>query len=163
MSDHGKLDTRARSRLRHAAELLAADSSLRDNLSDAQAKQLLDWGLAHAEEAANRTSLLGDEIALPVVEDVVAKVRRSMRLVARIMGLMQDHESTTGGDTDLDAPLISLLKNASLLTGKSPTPSHLAHAERAARRQEPLDGETTFRLLMALIHLDAARLSDENA
>jgi hypothetical protein len=150
---------RALRRLKRAAEILVEDSSLREGLTDVQAQRLLNWALAHATAEASRTSEMEDEIAMPLLKEEVAKVRRLMRLVARIMGSKQ----AAANAPDMDTPIISLLKNASQLTGRNPTPSILANAERVALHRQAADNETLFELLMTLLRLEPDPKLDEEA
>ncbi len=151
-----RADAQARRRLRRAAEMLVDDSSLRENLTDLQAKQLLDWGLRCAQEESIRTAALADDEALPLLEDAVAKVRRSMRLVSRIMG-----SASPSAANDLELPLISLLKNVSLLTGKNPTPFMMTQAETISLHRNSLDSAAVFQLLMAIVAPDDVTPADE--
>jgi hypothetical protein len=78
---------RLRKRQRRAAERLLDNSSLRDALTDEQGKQLLDWGLAQTDAAAQRTAKLPDAEADPALDDHVTAISDVMRQVNRLVAI----------------------------------------------------------------------------
>jgi hypothetical protein len=72
--------------LRHqyAAERLLENSALRDGLTDAQAQQMLDWGLALVERTAVHSQNLPDDDAELLLDGVVTAVSRVMKQVNRL-------------------------------------------------------------------------------
>ena len=74
-----------RRRARSAAESILDNSALRSALDDAQADQLINWGLAQVERLVVRTAELSDEEATPVLEDGVTAVSRLMRHVNQLV------------------------------------------------------------------------------
>jgi hypothetical protein len=85
----------ARRRHQMAAERLMENSSLRDGLTDEQAQQLLDWGLALIRQTAVRTANLPDDDAEPVLEEVTTAVSQVMKQINRLVdgaGTMDENE-----------------------------------------------------------------------
>lgn len=70
-----------RSRLRKAGEKISENSSLRDNLVDDQATQLLNWGLARLEKTVEQTLEQADEQAEPTLESDSEVVRQAMKKI----------------------------------------------------------------------------------
>ena len=140
-----------RRRLRQTAAVLVEDSSVRAELNDEQAKELIKWGMDKIKAEAARTVLLPDEEALPMLEEKTTAVRTIMLLVNKLVRPGDSEEDT--GDQ-----LTRLLKNLSWVTGR---PSGMAHLRRAKRFQKhcgEIDQEKAFQLLMDLLHLP---MSDE--
>lgn len=92
-SEQGSADRRLRRRrLRRAGERLTEDSSLRDALTDEQASQLLDWGMAQIKTDVELTRDLPDEPADAQLEKTVTQVRHVMHQVNQVI------DSWTGQD-----------------------------------------------------------------
>lgn len=70
-----------RSRLRKAGEKISENSSLRDNLVDEQANQLLNWGLTRLEKTVEQTLEQPDEQAEPTLESDSDAVRQAMKKI----------------------------------------------------------------------------------
>lgn len=140
-----------RRRLRKTAALLVEDSSVRDELTDEQAKKLIKWGMDHIEAEAQRTADLPDEEAMPLLEEKTTAVRTTMLLVNKLVRGADSEEETAD-------QLIRLLKNLSWLTGR---PSGLLHLRRVekfkkGRVKDNLSREDAFRLLMDLLRLKSS-------
>lgn len=147
-----------RRRLRRAAGQLMEDSSLRSYLTDEQAQQLLEWGLAQVEQAAARTASLPDDDAMPVLEERVAAVRSTMQLVNRIVGAIGE----AAGEVDpVEDQMTRLLKNLHWLTGRPPTMAHLMRVVKFKRKVPELDSDSAFQLLMDLIRVQPAPAEEE--
>lgn len=76
MSD---VESRLEQRARRAAESILENESLTDELDDAAAKALLDWGLACTKMIVRSTANLGDAQADEVMSSQLRAVRRLMR------------------------------------------------------------------------------------
>lgn len=86
------------SRKRLAAEMVLESEGLTDELSDEEAKALVNWGVRQAEAYALATKgLVDEEEARVAIESGVAQVRRAMRDINRQVG--------RGDFPDLDATL----------------------------------------------------------
>lgn len=149
---------RARRRLRRAAGQLMEDSSLRSYLTDEQAQQLLEWGLAHVEQAATRTANLPDDDAMPVLEEKVAAVRSVMQLVNRLVGTAGE---TAGEDEVVNDQMTRLLKNLHWLTGQPTTMAHLVHLGKFNHKRPELDSNSAFQRLIDLIRVKPAVAQEE--
>ena len=147
----------ARRRLRRAAGQLMEDSSLRSYLTDEQAQQLLEWGLAHVEPAAARTANLPDDDAMPVLEEKVAAVRSVMHLVNRLVGTAGE---TAEGDV-VDDQMTRLLKNLHWLTGQPTTMAHLVRVGKFNHKRPELDSDSAFQHLIDLIRVKPAAAEEE--
>jgi hypothetical protein len=142
-------DALARRRLRRTAEVLAEDSSLRNNLTDDQAQRLLAWGMARVRESALATTSLSDAEAYPILEKRVAVVRRIMRMVSRLM--TSPHSMS---QNDMSDYLSQLLDGLQQLTGRSSGPAHLSQVAILGGSPPQLDKDSRFQLLMELVELD---------
>lgn len=143
-------------RVRHAADVLLDDVSLRSNLNDAQAGQLMDWGLARAEEAATETADLNDEAANVSLEEKVALIRRVMRTVDRLMGPSESAPAMTPGE------LISqMFTSLQQLSGRPSSLAQVAYGEYLATSWPEREGEYRFRMLVALLGHGAGDAAEE--
>ncbi len=80
---------KARQRYRRAAERLTENSSLRDELDDEQAKQVLDLGNAYLKRVADETADLTDREADNIVEAQTERVSRVIRQVNQLTGAIK--------------------------------------------------------------------------
>jgi hypothetical protein len=158
MSEANKPGSQLRRRLRRAAGQLAEDSSLRSFLTDEQAQQLLEWGMAHVRQEANRTANLPDEDAAPLLEERVTAVRSVMQLVNRLMGSLAE---AADGDELIDDRAIRLLKNLSWLTGQPSNMGHMRRVEQFKRGRADKDKEKAFQALLDLIQSKPATIEEQ--
>ncbi|HRQ39331.1 MAG TPA: hypothetical protein PLD25_15595 [Chloroflexota bacterium] len=141
----------ARRRARQWAELLMEDSSLRSNLDDDQATQLLNWGLAQVKVAAIATAALADEAA-------ETRLEKDTTAVKLIMHGVNDLIASIGQPLAFDViddTMTRILKNHRWLTNEPPAPSRLKNVERFNQAREQEDRAAAFQALMALIELRA--------
>jgi hypothetical protein len=140
-----------RRRLRKTAALLVEDSSVRDELTDEQGKELIKWGMDHIEAEAQRTADLPDEEAMPLLEEKTTAVRSTMLLVNKLVRGVESAEDTAD-------QLTRLLKNLSWLTGQSSGLPHLRRVEKfkKGRANDNWSRDNAFRLLMDLLHLETS-------
>lgn len=143
-----------RRRLRQTAEILVSDSSLRDNLTDDQFQQLLAWGLAHAQETAERTARFAADDALPLLEARVAVVREVMQRANRLMGLSVGAE--------LDDTFRQLGERVDQLLDQEDSFVHWNQLESFRRSRMAMDSEGAFHRLMGWLRQDwEASLEEE--
>ncbi len=72
-------------KFRYAIEFITGDSSLTDDMDDAQASRLLDWGAQHARRLASKSA------GIEVEEDLdthLQNLRRVMRRINKLVGMM---------------------------------------------------------------------------
>ena len=140
-----------RRRLRKTAALLVEDSSVRDELTDEQGKELIKWGMDHIEAEAQRTADLPDEEAMPLLEEKTTAVRSTMLLVNKLVRGVESAEDTAD-------QLTRLLKNLSWLTGQPSGLPHLRRVEKfkKGRANDNLTRDNAFRLLMDLLQLETS-------
>jgi hypothetical protein len=143
-------DALARRRLRRSAEVLTEDSSLRSNLTDEQAQQLLDWGMARVRESVTATISLSDTEAYPILERRVAVVRRIMRLLSRLMT-----SPSSRSQSDTNEYLSRLLDGLQQLAGRPGNRALLSQAKLLGGSLSLVDRDSTFQLLMELVQLDS--------
>lgn len=74
-----------RQRYRRMAERLTENSSLRDELDDEKAKELLDWGNGYLKKMADKTAELPDETAENILETEADRVSGVMRQVNQLV------------------------------------------------------------------------------
>ena len=154
MSAPSTPSTLVRRRLRQSAEILVSDSSLRDNLTDTQFQQLLEWGLAHAQETAERTARFADDDALPLLEAKVGVVREVMQRLNRLMG------SNIGAE--LDDAFRQLGQRVGQLLDQEDSFVHWNQVESFRRSRLAMDSEGAFRRLMGWLRQDwEASLEEE--
>lgn len=79
-----------RRRLRRAGEPLSENSSLRDALTDEQATELLNWGLAQLDPVVAQTLALDDAAAEPLLTAQADQVRQVMHQVNSLVTLLPD-------------------------------------------------------------------------
>lgn len=140
-----------RRRLRKTAALLVEDSSVRDELTDEQGKELIKWGMAHIEAEAQRTADLPDEEAMPLLEEKTTAVRSTMLLVNKLVRGVESAEDTAD-------QLTRLLKNLSWLTGQPSGLPHLRRVEKfkKGRTNDNWSRDNAFRLFMDLLQLETS-------
>ncbi|MCP4358955.1 MAG: hypothetical protein GY796_13125 [Chloroflexi bacterium] len=147
MSNDRRQQRIARRRGRKWAEMLMENSSLRDNLNDEQAQELLNWGLAQVKASAVATADLPTDEA----EQLIEKNGTAVKLI------MQGVNDLIGGigqplDFDLiDDTMTRLLKNHRWLTDQPLTQSQLQHHDQFNQAREAEDREAAFQHLMGLI------------
>ncbi len=137
-----------RKRLRQVAEPLVTDAGLRDELTDTQAQQLLDWGLARLEETAVRTTHLPDDDAMAVLEEKETAVRLIMQLVNDLVarpGIQPDEDL-------INTRLVRLGKNLQWLTGSPSDRERVRRIRFFRQQQDQLDRATAFDLLYAVLN-----------
>lgn len=155
MTENDNPRTLLRRRLRRTAGQLMEDSSLRSQLTDDKAQQLLDWGLEQVKQKGQETADLPDEEAKAILEERVTAVRAVMQTVNQLMGPLKtaDDEPLTENHI-LNDITTRLLKNMAWLTGKPANLTQLMQVERFNQsRQNP---DEAFQHLMALIQTPAA-------
>jgi len=141
-----------RARLKRWFEPILEDPGWRSHLIDAQAEQLLAWGLAQVEQTAVRTQDLPDEDAAPVLEKDSTAVRLIMEGINDLIG-------TIGKPPEFDLVddiMTRVLKNLRWLTNQPLRPDNLRRVSQFNQAREAEDRDTAFKHLLALIQTDAA-------
>lgn len=156
MNAFRRSSSRIQGRMRRTAEILIDDLSLRSNLTDTQAKRLLDWGLARVKDAAMDVADLSDEDAYPALEEKVVIVRQLMRTVDRLMGPPDDSPGMAPAD-HIDLLLNSLPR----LTGQATSPALVAYGEFLGSDWPDQEAEVAFQLLMDLVDLASENVAEE--
>ena len=100
----------ARRRYRRMAERLTENSSLRDELDDEKAKELLDWGSGYLKKVADKTADLPDETADNILETEADRVSAVMRQVNQLVRAInvQDPQQMVDSYTSLTQRLKEL-------------------------------------------------------
>lgn len=140
-----------RTRLRHWFAPIVDEPSWRSNLVDAQAEQLLNWGMAQVEQTAVHSQRLPDEDANPLLEKDSTAVRLIMAGVNDLIG-------TIGKEPEFDLvddTMTRLLKNLRWLTNQPLRPDNLRRVSQFNQARETEDREAAFQHLLALIQTDA--------
>ena len=139
-----------RMRLRRWFEPILEESGWRSNLVDAQAEQLLDWGMAQVEHTAVRSQNLPDDDADPLLEKDSTAVRLIMEGVNDLVG-------TIGKPPEfdlIDDIMTRVLKNLRWLTNQPLRPENLRCVAQFNQAREAEDQEAAFQHLLALIQTD---------
>jgi hypothetical protein len=140
-----------RARLKRWFEPILDDPGWRENLVDAQAEQLLAWGLAQVQQTAVRTQALPDEDADPVLEKDSTAVRLIMEGVNDLIG-------TIGQPPEFDLVddiMTRVLKNLRWLTNQPLRPDNLRRVSQFNQARNAEDRDAAFQHLLALIQTDA--------
>lgn len=135
------------------AEMLLENSSLRDNLNDEEAEQLLDWGLAQIKASAAATADLNTKEA----EAVMQKNGTAVKL---IMAGVNDLIGGIGRPLEfdiIDDTMTRLLKNLRWLTNQPLTTSQARQRDRFNQAREVEDREAAFQALMGLISVSGGQ------
>jgi hypothetical protein len=135
---HGRAAHKPTERERRAAESILGDERLTDDLDDAPAQALLDWGVACAERVAQGTAELSAALAKDTSASRLRTVRRLMRRVNNWIGNRQ----TLDAERDALA-LAKIVELAATVYGPAFDPPN---AERQAEflRGQALDHPTQF-------------------
>lgn len=138
-----------RQRLRRWAAPLYENSSLRDDLTDAQAKQILDWGKEHLRQTAVATASFLDDDAHPLLEREATAVQLIIKGVNDLVG-------SIGQSPDFDViddTMTRLLKNLRWLTNRRPTAEALQQVDQFNEAREEVNREAAFTALLTLVQL----------
>ena len=123
----------------------------RSHLVDAQAEQLLQWGMAQVAQTAVHTQRLPDEDANPLLEKDSTAVRLIMAGVNDLIGTIgQPPKFDLVDDT-----MTRLLKNLRWLTNQPLRPDNLRRVSQFNQAREIEDREAAFQYLLELIQTDA--------
>ena len=141
-----------RSRLKLWFGPIVDEPGWRSNLVDAQAEQLLQWGMAQVEQTAVRTQHLPDDDADPLLE-------KDGTAVHLIMAGINDLIGTIGKQPEFDLvddTMTRVLKNLRWLTNQPLRPDNLRHVNQFNQARSAADRDTAFQHLLALIQTDAS-------
>lgn len=117
---------------------------------DAQAEQLLAWGLAQMEQTAVHTQRLPDDDANPLLQKDSTAVQLIMEGVNDLMGTIGNPPAF-----DLvDDVMTRLLKNLRWLTNQPLRPDNLRRVSQFNQARTAEDGEVAFQHLLNLIKID---------
>lgn len=145
-TDRSAQATRRR-RYREAGEPLTEDSSVRDALVDAEAQQLLNWGLKQVEQEVDRTLDLEDEKARAHLESFSGRVRAVMRQVNDLMAKLPESSDATAWEA-----LLLLTQRLQALYPGSPTHSQsMREAFDLAQKRHTLDRDQLFKEIMDIL------------
>lgn len=140
-----------RRRLKYWFGPLLDEPGWRSNLKDAQAEQLLAWGMAQVEQTAVHTQRLPDEDANPLLEKDSTAVRLIMLGVNDLIGTIG-----RAPEFDLvDDVMTRLLKNLRWLTNQPLRADNLRHVSQFNQARDAEDRDAAFQHLLALIQTDA--------
>ena len=147
MSDERRKRRILRRRGQVYAEQLMENSSLRDNLEDEQATQLLDWGLQQVKDSVKKTANLPEEDAQPTIEKETTAVRLIMQGVNDLVG-------SVGKPLEfdiIDDTMTRVLKNLRWLTEAPPKPQQLNAVAQFQQARQDDDKARAFQALMQLV------------
>ena len=127
------------------------EAGWRSNLVDAQAEQLLQWGLAQVEQTAVRTQNLPDDDADPLLEKDSTAVRLIMAGINDLIGTIgQEPEFDLVDDT-----MTRVLKNLRWLTNQPLRPDNLRRVSQFNQARDAADRAAAFQHLLALVQINA--------
>ncbi len=132
-----------RPRRQLAEELLFGNSAVRDNLTDVQAQQLLDWALVYVLDVVGQTAVLPDAEAEAEIDKAVMAVSRIMRHINRLVGDLPRLD-----DKSARKKLKALLTDRQRLTGQPANPELL---EQLVYARATWDNDAAFAQLYNII------------
>lgn len=141
--------------LQKLEERLVSDSSLRDALTDDEAQQLLDWGLAQLRREVRRTAALPPPEARSQLEAQAGAVRQVMRQANRMVRGLP--EATKGERREHLLRFLEGLRDAG---ARSMQAEALIDLQKTILNQETTDSEALFGQLMGLMR-DSVRGDEE--
>lgn len=141
--------------LQKLQERLVSDSSLRDALTDDEAQQMLDWGLAQLRREVRRAAALPSPEARARLESQVGAVRQVMRRANRIV---QEQPGATEGERRQH--LLRFLEGLRDAGAQTIQMDALIDLQKTILAQETTDSEAVFRHLMGVMR-DAVRGDEE--
>jgi hypothetical protein len=145
-----KIERLARRRGPKWVDQLTDNSSLRDNLPDEQATQLLNWGLAQVKAAVTRHVDMPADEAAPLIEKDATAVKLIMQGVNDLMGGIGQPLTF-----DLiDDTMTRLLKNHRWLTERPLTTEQVQARTAFNEARTAEDRDAAFVSLMALIQIE---------
>lgn len=137
-----------RRRFREYGEPIATSPHLREALTDEQATELMDWGMATLQQFVEETAVLPDEEAHPTLEVKATAVSLIMELVNQLV----EEPGRQPNEDIVNDRAVRLGKNLYWLTGNRNRKAYRQkYAEYDAIR-ETADAETLFKHLMAIIY-----------
>ena len=140
-------------RVKRAAESILENESLTANLDDAAAKELLDWGLACAQKAAEDTASLEAFAAESSLTDRLQATRRLMRAVSNWVVGQQDMDAASTSDA-----LSKVMEQAAVIYGQGFTPPPQAqYTAFLAGQAEPGDPPQMIKNLRQMIESSGSR------
>lgn len=146
-----KAERLSRRRGRKWAEMLMEDSSLRDNLNDEEAEQLLAWGLGQIKASAAATADLSTKEAEALMEKNATAVKLIMAGVNDLIGGIGRPLTFD----IIDDTMTRLLKNLRWLTDQPLTTGQAKQRDRFNQAREAEEREAAFAALMALISVSS--------
>jgi hypothetical protein len=117
-------------RARRAAAQLQEDESLTEDMDDAEAGRLLDWGATLSRYLVGRTAELDDAQAEELLEAQLGSLRRAIRKIGKLIGLLPDAPPEMAA-----ARLMEALDHAAQLPGVTITRSADLLAEALTMRR----------------------------
>ena len=132
--------------LQKLQERLISDSSLRDALTDDEAQQLLDWGLAQLRRELRHAAALPSPEARSQLEAQVGAVRQVMRQANR---MVRGLPGATKGERR--EHLLHFLEGLRDAGARSVQAEALIDLEKTIMDQETTDSEVVFRHLLGVM------------
>ncbi len=134
-SDSDKLRERA-------AESITGDPGLRDELTDAEAMPLIDWGVAQSVALAQRAARMESP---EVLDDSLRNIRKIMKRINRLVG------ARVAGDLDgVRSNLDRLTHLSTKVYGEAIQPPNLPQVESFVAEQSALTNQQLIARLLAM-------------
>ncbi|MEM7330857.1 MAG: hypothetical protein AAF490_02110 [Chloroflexota bacterium] len=137
-----------RKRLRQYGEPIASTPKLREALTDDQANELIDWGMAALQRWVEETVDQSDGEVTQLLDNKATAVSLIMTLVNQLMAQPGKHEN----EDIVNDRAVRLGKNLYWLTGNNNRKAYrLAYAEYESVRNTA-DSDDLFKHIMAIIY-----------
>lgn len=140
-------------RVRGLVEQIVGDASLTEDMDDAPAQQLLEWGIAQAQRLALRTAQMDEGQAQEYLDAHMQALRRLMRCINRLMGALPHAESA-----GLEGHLRQIFEAADSLDGVAY--ERPADLYAMAQQMGALPADAAFTQIMACFKEDAGEAPD---
>lgn len=132
-------------RAQRAAEQLLEDESLTDEMNDAEATSLIEWGVAISRRLCEQTAKMADDEAEVYLYPALKSLRRTIRQINDLFGSLPDEPP----DVVLEI-LEQILETASEIPGLVvQPPEDMGFASRLVRMQTPGDALATILAYLA--------------
>jgi hypothetical protein len=146
-------------RVNRVAESILENEGLLDQINDAAAQELLDWGLACATMIAQSTANLDDAAAEEAMSPRLRATRRLMRRVNK--WVVRQQEKDAAGSADV---LAQIIEQAAIIYGEDFIPPDEAQCAAFASQQAELadNPQQMIKNLRQLLDITLAQQGDNN-
>ncbi len=122
-------------RIKRAATQILDDASLTEDMDDVEASQLIDWAVAISRRLAESTAGLDDAQAAEALETHIQNLRRLVRRINKLVGVLGNQPPVE----EIDGALDKIVEATSAVPGVALDANALREAIQATQAQSPSD------------------------